>query len=99
MATYTISTQQAKQPLDNAHFLFLSAVPIVIYDIEGNTSSTTGTNYYIQLFGTATPVSGTTIPLYSRLCVAAATASGINGFSFVYRPIGIDTQEMTNPVG
>lgn len=97
--TKTISTYQAKQVLDGTHFLQLSAGPCKIFNIEGNTNSTTGTNYYIQLLGTATPVSGTTIPLFSRLAVPSAYATGINGFAFDYQPTGITSSTLTNPIG
>lgn len=99
MPVKSISTIQAKTPIQNLTLLRLSDGPCVIFDIEGNVSSTTGTNYYIQLLGTASPVSGTTVPLYSRLVVPAAYGTGINGFSFVYRPEGLDTSKMTNPEG
>lgn len=99
MPTKTVSTQQSKQVLDASHYLLVSNNPVVIFDIEGQCNSTTGAAYYIQLLGTATPISGTTIPLYSRECVAAAAGSGNNGFSFVYRPDGLSTATMLNPVG
>lgn len=99
MPIKSISTIQAKQVLDATHFLLVGLTPVLIFDIEGEVSSTTGTAYYIQLLGTATPTSGTTIPLYSRLAVPAATSTGVNGFSFIYRPIGLDTSTLNNPVG
>lgn len=99
MPVKSISTIQAKTPLGASAFLQLSTGGCVIFDIEGNITSTTGTNYYIQLLTTNQPLSGTTIPIYSRLAVPAGYASGINGFSFVYRPEGLDTATMMNPVG
>lgn len=95
MATKSISTIQAKQVLDATHFLLVANNPVIILDIEGETVSNAA-NYYIQLLNTNTPVSGTTIPLYSRLAILSG---GSNGFSFVYRPLGLDTSTMTNPVG
>ena len=100
MNTKTISTIQAKQVCDGSHYLTLSAVnPVVIFDIEGEIKSTTGTAYYVQLLSTASPSTGVTIPLWSRLAVPASYASGINGFSFTYRPGGLDTSTMTDPAG
>lgn len=102
MPVKSISTQQAKQVLDATHYLQIyngSGGPPLIFDIEGEVNSTTGTAYYIQLLSTGAPATGTTIPLYSRLAVPAAASSGNNGFSFIYRPIGLDTSTMTNPVG
>lgn len=98
MPTKSISTQQSA-PLDASTYLLLGLKPVTIFDIEGEVSSTTGTNYYIQVLGTATPVSGTTLPLYSRLVVPAAAGTGNNGFSFVYRPIGLNTSTMSFPEG
>ncbi|MEI6482969.1 MAG: hypothetical protein WCO62_06095, partial [Betaproteobacteria bacterium] len=83
--------------LDDTHYLQISTVPTVIFDIEGEVSSTTGTSYFIQLHG-ASPTAGMK-PLYSRLAVPSSYSTGINGFSFVYRPEGLDTSTMTNPVG
>jgi hypothetical protein len=97
--TKSVSTQQAKQVLDNTHYLQVSATPVTIFDIEGECSSTTGSAYYIQVLGTGSPSSGTTIPLYSELCVSASSPTQNNGFSFTYRPIGIDTSTTTNPAG
>jgi hypothetical protein len=97
--TKSVSTQQAGQALDNTHYLQVSATPCTIFDIEGECSSTSGTAYFIQILGTGSPVSGTTIPLYSELCVAASATTQKNGFSFTYRPIGIDTSTLTNPAG
>ena len=101
MPTKSVSTQQAKQVIDGTHFLQVSSGPVVIFDIEGEVNSTAGTNYYIQLLSVpqATAVSGTTIPLYSRQVVQANAATQINGFSFTYRPIGIDTAQIVNPSG
>jgi hypothetical protein len=100
MPTKTVSTQQKKAVVTGATLLEVNAAgPVVIYDIEGDVTSTNGTNYYIQLLGVSNPVTGTTVPLYSRLAVLSGTASGINGFSFVYRPGGLDTATLTNPAG
>ena len=98
MANKSISTIQTKQVLDSTHYLLVSGSPTTVYAIEGEVNSTTGTAYYIQLIGVAAPSSGVTIPLYSRLCVAAAQASGINGFSFTYNP-PLDTSVMNAPGG
>ena len=88
MATKSVSTIQAKQVIDNTRYPYLVSLnPVVIFDIEGECANSSA-NYYIQILNTNTPTSGTTIPLYSRLCVASG---GIPGFSFVYRPLGIDT--------
>ena len=97
MPIKSISTQQAGQVLDASHFLSLGTGPVLIFDIEGEVNSMTGTSYFIQLLATGTPTSGTTVPLYSRLCVPSAASSGLNGFSFVYRPIGLDTSAMNFP--
>lgn len=97
MPTKSISTIQSGQVLDDTHYLQISTVPTVIFDIEGEISSTTGTSYFIQLHG-ASPTAGMK-PLYSRLAVPSSYGTGLNGFSFVYRPDGLDTSTMTNPVG
>jgi hypothetical protein len=103
MPIKSVSTQQAGQALDASHYLQVtdSSVggPVLIFDIEGEVNSTNGTSYFIQLLNTSSPSSGTTVPLFSRLAVAATATSGLNGFSFVYRPNGIDTSTMGNPVG
>lgn len=100
LATRSISTIQAKQPLTNTAYLLLGRGPIKIFNIEGNVNSTTGTNYYIQLLGTGAPVSGTTIPLYSRLAVPASYPTAVaTGFSFTYNPTGLSTETMTKPFG
>lgn len=98
MPNKSISTMQAATPLTGATLLLVSLHPVKILSIEGTTNSTTTNSYYIQLLGTAAPVSGTTVPLYSRLCVQSSTASGVNGFSFVYEPDGLDTALMQYPV-
>lgn len=96
----SVSTQQTKQVLDASHFLEVSADgPVNIMDIEGEVNSTTGLVYYIQLLNNNTPASGITVPMYSRLAVTATAVSGNNGFSFVYRPEGLDTARLTNPNG
>lgn len=95
MSTKSISTIQAKQPLDNTHFLLVANNPVILLSIEGTTANASA-NYYIQLLNTNTPVSETTIPLYSRLAIVSG---GSPGFSFIYRPLGLDTSTMTNPVG
>jgi hypothetical protein len=97
MPTKSISTIQSGQVLDATHYLQISTVPAVIFDIEGEVSSTTGTSYFIQLHG-ASPTAGMK-PLYSRLAVPSSYSTGINGFSFVYRPDGLDTSTMNNPYG
>lgn len=97
MPIKSVSTQQAGQVLDVNHYLLVSSTPVLIFDIEGEVTSTTGTNYYIQLLGTATPNSGVTVPLFSRLAVTSIATSGQNGFSFVYRPQGLDTSTMNYP--
>lgn len=99
MANKSVSTIQAKAPLTGATLLLVASVPIKVLGIEGVVTSTTGTNYYIQLLGTASPVSGTTIPLYSRLVVPSTSSSGQNGFSFEYPFEGLDTQAMNFPAG
>ncbi len=96
MPVKTISTQKAGQVLDVSHILLLGTSPVTIFDIEGESVSA-GAALYIQLLGTAAPVSGTTVPLYSRLAVPAAASAGNNGFSFTYRPIGLDTSTMAFP--
>lgn len=98
MPNKSISTMQAATPLTGATLLLVSLNPVKILSIEGTTNSTTTNSYYIQLLGTSAPVSGTTVPLYSRLCVQSSTASGVNGFSFVYEPDGLDTALMRYPV-
>lgn len=95
MATKQISTQTAGQVLDATHFLQLASYPVVIFDIEGEVNSTTGTSYYIQLHTSAPGANQ--VPLYSRLVVPAAASSGLNGFSFIYRPNGINTSTMAFP--
>lgn len=97
MPTKSISTMQAGVPLTGATLLQLSTGPVKIFNVEGNVNSTNGNSYYIQLLGTASPVSGTTKPLYSRLAVTSGTSSGINGFAFDYNPQGIDTARMNYP--
>lgn len=97
MPTKSTSTIQSGQVLDATHYLQISTVPAVIFDIEGEVSSTTGTSYFIQLHG-ASPTAGMK-PLYSRLAVPSSYGTGINGFSFVYRPEGLDTSTMSNPYG
>lgn len=89
---------QAGAPLTGATVMQIFTAPVKIFHIEGNVNSTTGTSYYIQLLNTATPSSGTTIPLYSRLAVLSSTASGVNGFAFDYTgPDGLDTSRMNYP--
>jgi hypothetical protein len=96
MATQSVSTIQTKQVLDSTHFLQVCSGPVKIFNIEGNVNSTTGNSYYIQLLGVSqtAAVSGTTVPLYSRLAVQSNQGSGVNGFSFTYGPTGIDTARM-----
>ncbi len=95
MSVKSISTQQAGQVLDATHFLQLGTGPVTIFDIEGEVAAA-GANYFIQLLGVsqANAVSGTTVPLYSRLAILSG---GSTGFSFVYRPIGLDTANMSFP--
>jgi hypothetical protein len=95
MATKQISTQTAGQVLDATHFLQLASHPVVIFDIEGEVNSTTGTSYYIQLHTSAPGANQ--VPLYSRLVVPSVVSSGLNGFSFIYRPQGINTATMAFP--
>ena len=95
--TKSVSTYQNQQALDNTHFLQVAAYPVIIFSIEGETSSTAGTNYFIQLHG-ASPTAGM-VPLWSKNCVAASATTQINGWSFVYPEPGLDTSTMTNPVG
>lgn len=95
----SISTQQTGQAIDATHYLQIGNAPILVFDIEGESNTTTGNNYYIQLLATGTPASGITKPLYSRLAVPQSAATGINGFSFVYRPIGLATATMNNQDG
>ena len=97
MPTKTYSTQQNGAPITGSTLMKVSTGPCIVFDIEGEVDSTTGTAYYIQLLGTAAPASGPTVPLYSRLCVLSGSATGKNGFSFVYRPIGLDTAAMLYP--
>jgi hypothetical protein len=97
MANKTLSTQQSGQVLDASHYLTLGSSPVNILAIEGEVNSTTGTAYYLQLLGTLTPATGVTVPLWSRLVVAAATGSGNNGFSFEYMRGGLDTATMNFP--
>jgi hypothetical protein len=102
MPVKSISTIQAKQVLDGTHYLQIyngSGGPPLIFDIEGEVSSTTGNAYYIQLLNTNAPSSGVTIPIYSRLAVSANEPTQNNGFSFIYRPRGLDTSIMTQPPG
>ena len=92
----SVSTQQAKAPLTGTTGLLVSTTPVKVFDIEGVcTGGSSNTAYYIQILGVApaSAVSGTTIPLWSR------QITGLLGFSFVYRPIGLDTSTMTNPAG
>jgi len=100
MPTKTISTKQAKAAITGATGLTINANgPVRIHALEGTVASTNGTSYFIQLHGTASPQSGTTIPLYSRLVVPSNAATATNGFSFVYDPEPLDTARMTNPAG
>jgi len=98
MGTKSISTQQANQVLDATHFLKVSSYPVKIFNIEGETTSTNGISYYIQVHGSA-PTTTVTVPLYSTLCVTSQAASGVNGWSFTYGKVGIDTSRMNNPYG
>jgi hypothetical protein len=98
MPIKSISTQQAGQVLDATHFLNVQGNPVLVYDIEGEVNSTTGTAYYLQIHGVS-PTSTVTVPLWSRLVVPASAPSQKNGFSFVYRPIGLNTSTMTYPEG
>ena len=98
MSVKSISTQQAGQVLDATHFLQLSTGPVLIYGIEGESTSA-GAALYIQLHSVS-PVSTTTVPLYSRLCVQAAATAGQNGFSFTYPgSSALDTSAMPFPEG
>lgn len=106
MATKSYSTQQAGAPITGATMLLLGVAaqlhngPVKVLHIEGNVNSTTGSPYYIQLLGLPNGVgatSGTTIPLWSRLCVLASAPSQVNGFAFDYDEIGIDTARMNYP--
>lgn len=99
MPTKILSTYKNGQVLDATHFLPVSISPCTIFSFEGDCSSTTGTNYYIQFLpvSQANAVSGTTLPLLSLLAVPSALATGVNGFSFVY-PNGLDTARMSFPV-
>lgn len=94
----TISTQKAGQVIDATHFLRVAGNPVKVFRIEGETNSTTGTDYYIQLLAVpfASAVSGTTVPLLSVLAVPAAYPSAKSGFSFIY-PEGLDTSRMSYP--
>lgn len=90
MNTKTISTYKAGQQVDATHFLQVATVPCKVFAVEGQAAGAGA--LYIQLLGTATPVSGTTVPLWSKLI------TGGTGFSFVY-PSGEDTSTMYYPSG
>ena len=96
MAIKSVSTQQNGTTIGNAVSLQVSGSPIVIFDIEGEVNSTTATPYYIQIHKQV-PVSGATVPYYSRLVVAANVASQNNAFRFNYRPLGLDTATLNFP--
>jgi hypothetical protein len=93
MSVKSISTQQAGQVCDATHYLSLGTGPVTIFDIEGEVPAASA-NYYVQLLSTNAPVNGVTVPLYSRLAILSG---GSTGFSFVYRPIGLDTANMLFP--
>lgn len=97
MPTKSISTQQQRAYVTGGAGLQVALSPCTIFDIEGNVNSTTGTNYYIQIHGAPALISGTSVPLWSRLAVPASFSTGVNGFSFVYRPIGINTATLQFP--
>lgn len=89
MPTKTISTYKQGVQVDATHYLTVSLQPCTIYAIEGQASGSGA--LYLQLIGTATPTTGVTVPLWSKLI------TGGTGFSFVY-PMGEQTRTMTYPV-
>jgi hypothetical protein len=64
-----------------------------VISLEGFCLGTGGTQYYIQLLGTANPTSTTTVPLYSLQVV------GQNGFSFLYDKQTLQTQNLNTAGG
>lgn len=88
MPNKSISTIQLGVPLTGATLLAVSTGPVSIVAVEGFCGGAAGGQMYIQLLGTATPVSGTTIPLWSRQVNTAL------GFSFVYDFEPLDTANM-----
>jgi hypothetical protein len=96
MPIKSVSTQIAGLSLNGTNFLKVATNPVLIYDIEGDVNSTTGTAYFLQIHGVS-PSSTVTVPLWSRLVVPASAPSQINGFSFIYRPIGLDTATLNFP--
>ena len=93
MSVKSISTIKAGQVIDATHFLQLGTGPVTVFDIEGEVAAA-GANYYIQLHSVAAPTTGVTVPLYSRLAIISG---GATGFSFEYRPIGLDTASLVFP--
>jgi hypothetical protein len=90
MPNKSISTIQAGAPLTGATLLLVATGPVAVYSVEGYCGGSSGGQMYIQLLGTASPVSGTTIPLYSRQVNTA------EGFSFVYDQNPLATANMNN---
>lgn len=93
MPIKSVSTNATNTPLTGSTLLAVSTSPCTIYDIEGYCTGASGSPFFIQILGTAAPSSGVTVPLWSRMI------QGGTGFSFVYRPTGIDTANLNLGTG
>ena len=94
MQTKTISSIQNAQRLDATHGLVLAASAcegVKVLSIEGYCLGTASTQYFLQLHNAVAVPATNAIPLRS------VQVLGLNGFTFEYRPSGLDTVNMTVP--